>query len=234
MLDAVDGLLGLASEVGQAKPHEHGAGDVVALDARLAALVFLDAGVLFEFAVKLLDLPVHAVFTKPNSGTFVSSTALNHLAQNESAAVAEPDFSPVSTLEVRLVLEPAIVRRAADRGVRDKAAEKFLDQMDEVKDISVPAQRTLWNQSDRMFHRQLSVMTGDALLVELADELAKTMDQSLWKRIKDEGIYEPSRIRLYAAEHRLIYEAIIAGDADGAAFYVERHLTRVLGDIAPK
>lgn len=44
MFDAIDGLLGLASEVGQAQPDEHGAGDMVALDAGLAALVFLDAG----------------------------------------------------------------------------------------------------------------------------------------------------------------------------------------------
>jgi hypothetical protein len=60
VLDAVDGLLGLTSEVGQAEPDEHGTGDVVALDARLAVLVLLDAGSLLEFAVKLLDLPAHA------------------------------------------------------------------------------------------------------------------------------------------------------------------------------
>ena len=58
MLDAIDGLLSLSGEVGQAQPDQHGAGDVIALDARLAALVFLDAGGLLEFAVKLLDLPV--------------------------------------------------------------------------------------------------------------------------------------------------------------------------------
>lgn len=60
MLDAIDGLLRLASEVGQTEPDEHGAGDMVALDARLAALVLLDAGGLLEFAVKLLDFPAHA------------------------------------------------------------------------------------------------------------------------------------------------------------------------------
>lgn len=60
VLDAVDSLLGLASEVGQTEPDEHGAGDVIALDARLAALVFLDTGGLFELAVKLLDFPAHA------------------------------------------------------------------------------------------------------------------------------------------------------------------------------
>lgn len=56
----VDGLLRLASDIGQPKPDDHGAGDVIALDARLAALVFPDAGSLFQFAVKLLDFPANA------------------------------------------------------------------------------------------------------------------------------------------------------------------------------
>jgi DNA-binding FadR family transcriptional regulator len=54
------------------------------------------------------------------------------------------------------------------------------------------------------------------------------------RRLKDEGIYDAGRIRLYVAEHRLIYEAVIQGDADAAAFYVEQHIKRVERDIAPK
>ncbi|TRX00049.1 hypothetical protein [Candidatus Methylobacter oryzae] len=37
------------------------AGDVIALRAGLAALAFLGAGQLFEFAVKFFDLPTHVV-----------------------------------------------------------------------------------------------------------------------------------------------------------------------------
>ena len=54
-----------------------------------------------------------------------------------------------------------------------------------------------------------AVMTGDALLVKIADEVAKTMDQPLWKRLTEDGIYDTGRIRLYVSEHRLIYEAIV-------------------------
>lgn len=35
-------------------------------------------------------------------------------------------------------------------------------------------------------------------------------------------------------EHRLIYEAIVTGNADAAAFYVEQHIHRVQRDIAPQ
>lgn len=178
------------------------------------------------------------VITKRNSGTYVARNAPEILAKagertDEAGSLAQADYSPLATLDVRLILEPAIARRAATKMKRDPLAEHYLDLMDTLTDVSDAEQRTLWNNTDRLFHRQLAAMTGDVLLMKLADEIADTMDQSLWKRLKDEGIYDPARIRLYVAEHRLIYEAIVSGDADAAAFYVEQHLLRVKRDIAP-
>ncbi|ETD40717.1 FCD domain-containing protein [Pseudomonas chlororaphis] len=49
--------------------------------------------------------------------------------------------------------------------------------------------------------------------------------------MRDDGIYDANRIQLYVAEHRLIYEAIVTGDEEAAAFYVENHLKRVQRDI---
>lgn len=175
------------------------------------------------------------VFTKRNSGTYVVASPLDVLAQRgDTHRASEADFSPTSTLDVRLILEPAIARLAAEHGRADPGAERYLAQMETITDVDDPHQRALWNESDRLFHRQLALMTGDALIVKIADEVAKTMDQPLWKRLKDDGIYDAGRIRLYVSEHRLIYEAIVSGDADAAAFYVEQHIRRVRRDIAPK
>ncbi|OXI17910.1 FadR/GntR family transcriptional regulator [Burkholderia sp. AU15512] len=175
------------------------------------------------------------VFTKRNSGTYVVASPLDVLAaRGDTHRAAEPDFSPTSTLDVRLILEPAIARLAAAHGRADSGAERYLAQMETITDVDDPHQRALWNESDRLFHRQLALMTGDALIVKIADEVAKTMDQPLWKRLKDDGIYDAGRIRLYVSEHRLIYEAIVSGDADAAAFYVEQHIRRVRRDITPK
>ncbi|KND57372.1 Transcriptional regulator NanR [Candidatus Paraburkholderia schumanniana] len=178
------------------------------------------------------------VVTKRNSGTYVCANAPDILAsrteaEDESEARLHADFSPSATLDVRLILEPAIARRAAARKKRDKLAEHYLAQMETLTSVADAEERALWNNSDRLLHRQLAVMTGDALLAKLADEIAQTMDQSLWKRLKDDGIYDPSRIRLYVAEHRLIYEAIVCGDGDAAAFYVEQHIHRVKRDMTP-
>jgi DNA-binding FadR family transcriptional regulator len=175
------------------------------------------------------------VVTKRNSGTYVSPGAPDILAAHREAIdeTNRADYSPSATLDVRLILEPAIARRAAAHKKRDELAEHYLAQMETLTDVADAEQRALWNQSDRLFHRQLAVMTGDALLARLAEEIAETMDQSLWKRLKEDGIYDPARIRLYVAEHRLIYEAIVIGDGDAAAFYVEQHIHRVQRDIAP-
>src|SRR5437868_7608089 len=115
------------------------------------------------------------VVTKRNSGTYVSSTAqqrLSSVAEHPEPSDSSADFSPTSTLDVRLILEPAIARRAASRKKRDRMAEQFLAQMETIVDISDSEQRALWNNSDRLFHRQLAIMTGDALLVKLAEEVA--------------------------------------------------------------
>lgn len=173
------------------------------------------------------------VVTKRNSGTYICDDAVVLLQRktNPGCPALEADLSPTSTLQARLLLEPAIVRRAAEHRRRDPLAETYLAQMETITNIEDPEQQMLWNNSDRLFHRQLAVMTGDPLLIRIADEVASTMDQPLWKRLKDQSIFEAQRIRLYAAEHRLIYEAIVEGDADAAAFYVEKHIKRVEKDI---
>lgn len=176
------------------------------------------------------------VVTRRNSGTFVVAVAKQLLAESgtdDAAGPARSDFSPSGTLYVRLILEPAIARRAAALGKRDPLAEHYLAQMETLTDVSDPEQLALWNNSDRLFHRQLAAMTGDPLLAKFAEDIAEAMDQSLWKRLKDDSIDDTARIRLYVAEHRLIYEAIVMGDADAAAFYVEQHIHRVQRDIAP-
>ena len=57
------------------------------------------------------------------------------------------------------------------------------------------------------------------------------MDQPLWRRLHDEAVTDVRRARLFAAEHRLIYEAVLAGDDEAAALYAQRHVERVRRDI---
>jgi DNA-binding FadR family transcriptional regulator len=154
------------------------------------------------------------VETRPGSGTFVAS-------RPPSSAPAH-DASPSAVLEARAQLEPAVARLAAARGQRDPAAENLMAAME-----AEPVDSAVWNTSDRLFHRQLAAMTGNPVLLAFADHVASLMDQPLWQRLRDDSIAVSGRTRLHVAEHRMIYEAIVAGDAEAAAFYSLQHINRV-------
>jgi len=153
------------------------------------------------------------VETRPGAGTFVVGLP-----------PSEPphDASPSAVLEARLALEPQVARLAAARGQGDEAAEKLLEAME-----TEPVDIATWNASDRLFHRQLAVMTGNPVLLAFADHVASLMDEPLWQRLRDDSIAQPGRTRIHVAEHRMIYEAIVAGDAEAAAFYSLQHINRV-------
>src|SRR3954452_4690537 len=160
------------------------------------------------------------VETPPGAGTFV--------AARPPAAEAPHDASPSSVLEARAQLEPAVARLAAARAQRDPAAENLMAAMEaEPVDIAV------WNTSDRLFHRQLAAMTGNPVLLAFADHVASLMDQPLWQRLRDDSIAVSGRTRLHVAEHRMIYEAIVAGDGEAAAFHSLQPITRVRASMEP-
>jgi len=171
------------------------------------------------------------VTTRHGSGTYVAEV-INPDALRIEKNAAEADISPISLIETRLLFEPTIARQSAKRATRDPVAESWLARMAEVKDIDDVHQQALWSECDRLFHRQLAVMSGDTLIIRIADEISEVMSQPLWNRLRDDGIYTAERIQLYVAEHRMIYEAIISGESDAAAFYVEGHLKRVQRDIS--
>ncbi len=171
--------------------------------------------------------------TRANSGTYVVGTVANHadagLVHAENHKV---DTSPMSLLECRTAFEPLIAEFAARTGRRDETAERLLADMDSIADLVEPAQREVWNESNRLFHRQVAVMTGNPLLIGIADLFASVMAEPLWRRLLDDGIHDMRRVKLYVAEHRLIYEAISKGDTEAAAFYVRKHLERVHRDMS--
>ena len=134
------------------------------------------------------------------------------------------DASPSALLEARELLEPRVAALAARHGRPDPYAEELLERMDRAGD---DADGPDWNECDRLFHRQIAVMTDNPVLVALADHVAAVMDQPLWQRLRDESVAVTGRARLHAAEHRMIYEAIVGSDPEAAAFFATQHIQRV-------
>ncbi|MGZ4278276.1 MAG: FadR/GntR family transcriptional regulator [Solirubrobacteraceae bacterium] len=167
------------------------------------------------------------VVTRPGSGTYVADDGVRRAADREPGGAAPADASPSALLEARALLEPQVAALAARRAGRDAEAERLLEAMEAVDDAGSPTGRLAWNDADRLFHRRLAVMTGNPVLAALADHVAAVMDQPLWQRLRDDSVAVAGRMRLHVAEHRMIYEAVVSGDAAAAEFYAAQHIDRV-------
>jgi DNA-binding FadR family transcriptional regulator len=171
------------------------------------------------------------VETRPGSGSFVAADAAERvraLGRDDGAALALPhDASPSALLQARALIEPAVARLASDHGRPDETVERLLEAMDAASDPADAAVRAGWNESDRLFHRQIAAMTGNPVLIGIADHIAALMDQPLWQRLRDDAIATPGRTHIHLAEHRMIYEAIVEGDGEAAELYAAQHVRRV-------
>jgi DNA-binding FadR family transcriptional regulator len=162
--------------------------------------------------------------TRPGSGSFVAADAAERLP---AATPLPHDASPSDLLEARMLIEPPVARLAAQRGRPDPTAARLLEAMEAASDPADPAARAGWNESDRLFHRQIAAMTGNPVLAGIAEHVAALMDQPLWQRLRDDSIATPGRTAIHLAEHRMIYEAIADGDPDAAALFAAQHVKRV-------
>jgi len=167
------------------------------------------------------------VETRPGSGSFVAVDAPERLRSEPAPEVFSHDAGPFAVLEAREAFEPAVTRLAATRARGDPVAERLLADMEQLSDPSDPEERAIWHDADRLFHRQIGAMTGNPVVVALCDQIAEMMDQPLWRRLRDDSIAVPGRMRVHIAEHRMIYEAVTEGDLEAAEQYSRQHIRRV-------
>jgi DNA-binding FadR family transcriptional regulator len=167
------------------------------------------------------------VETRQGAGSFVAADAPRRLTEQPTSALLAHDESPFALLEAREAFEPQVARLAASRPCRDACAEDLLEEMERLSDPGSAEERLIWSEADRLFHRQIGAMTGNPVVVALCDQVAAIMDQPLWRRLRDDSLSNPGRMRIHIAEHRMIYEAVSEGDPDAAESYARQHLRRV-------
>ncbi|MBV9815667.1 MAG: FadR family transcriptional regulator [Alphaproteobacteria bacterium] len=167
------------------------------------------------------------VETRPGSGSFVALDAPQRLRDEPASVLLAHDASPFALLEAREAFEPAVTRIAATRARPDPFAERLLADMERLSDPTNPEERAIWSDADRLFHREVGAMTGNPVVVALCEQIATLMDQPLWRRLRDDSLSNPGRMRIHIAEHRMIYEAVCEGDPEAAELYARQHIRRV-------
>ncbi|MEA2783401.1 MAG: hypothetical protein QOK29_4945 [Rhodospirillaceae bacterium] len=154
------------------------------------------------------------VTRRVGSGTFV-----NFRAQGDTEDIAE-QTSPVELIEVRLGVEPNMVRLAVmNATARD--IERLTNAIERMEKASVDAESfTLWDED---FHQLIAEATRNPLMIWIYRQINTVRTHRQWTAMKDK-VLTPERISEYNAQHTALYEAIRTRDIEAAVAIVTNHL----------
>jgi DNA-binding FadR family transcriptional regulator len=155
------------------------------------------------------------------SGTFVVYDGAR--GDEEIAEVT----SPLELIEVRLALEPHIVRLAVVHGTA-RDMRTLVDLLAELEGCD--EDREHFTDADQRFHLALAIATHNPLIVSIYRRINEVRGHAQWNKMKDK-ILVPSRIVEYNVSHRLIFEAVNRRDANTAAQLIAAHLQEARQDL---
>jgi DNA-binding FadR family transcriptional regulator len=154
------------------------------------------------------------VSRRVGAGTFV-----NFRPQGDTEDIAELT-SPLELIEVRLGIEPNMVRLAVlNATARD--IERLAAAMARMEPSSGDSESfTLW---DEEFHQLIAEATRNPLMVWVYRQINAVRTHSQWNAMKDK-VLTPGRISEYNQQHTALYEAIRTRDIEAAVAIVTNHL----------
>jgi GntR family transcriptional regulator, transcriptional repressor for pyruvate dehydrogenase complex len=181
-------------------------GERLPAENELAAAFGVSRPVVREALVSLRILGLTS--SRSGRGTFVASNRVR-------MPLSFGGIAPEQLHEVRRYLEVPCARLAARRRT-DKDLTELGRLVGEFESEADPAKRV---KVDAQFHVAVARATGNPLFARLVDDLRRAMEeQSLAVSIV------PGRREAAGSEHRKLYEAIRAGDEEGAERVIASHL----------
>ncbi len=155
------------------------------------------------------------------SGTYVSHREpTNH---QEISSIT----SPLEMVEVRIAIEPQIVKLAiANASYRD--LQELLKALKQCEDCDGDSEK--FARADTAFHMALAHCSKNKLLYWIYDRISEVRRFSQWRSMKAK-LLTPERINAYNRQHRRIYEAIAARDTREATDIIKKHLHGVHDDL---
>ena len=148
------------------------------------------------------------------SGTYV--THRKTIDQQEISRVT----SPIEMVEVRIAIEPQMVRLAiANASTQDLDELHSALRQCEACDGDVDQ----FARADTAFHMALAHCSKNKLIYWLYERISEVRQHARWRQMKQK-LLTPERIDFYNHQHRAIHEAILARDAATAVQMIEGHL----------
>ena len=155
------------------------------------------------------------------SGTYV--THRETINQQEIARVT----SPIEMVEVRIAIEPQMVRLAiANASSQD--LDELQSALQQCEACGGDAER--FARADTAFHMALAHCSKNKLIYWLYERISEVRRHSQWRHMKQK-LLTPDRIDFYNRQHRALYEAIATRDTTAAAKMIKNHLYGVQDDL---
>ena len=197
-------------------------GERLPAERQLAAEHGVSRGTVRE-ALRLLEQDA-LLSRRRGSGSYVTYPAADESAERDDVAEIT---SPLQLLEVRLALEPQMVRLAArNMTARDIAGmEEALVEME-----SAERDEEKFSQWDKVFHLAIAEGTRNPLMITMYGQINHVRTHDRWESIKG-AILTPLRIRQYNAHHRDVFDAIRLRDPESAVACMNTHLELAQQDL---
>jgi DNA-binding GntR family transcriptional regulator len=162
----------------------------------------------------------------------LAAEGLVDLVPRQGARVSRVSLRSVRDLfDFRSLLEPAAVRQATEAAAADPALRRQFSAMrSELARIqrrapSQPRSRAFYELADRFDWAIIGATRNEHLRRTIADLRPHTA------RLRNLSHMDPQRVEVSVVEHLRVCDALLAGDADGAADAIADHLTESLQTI---
>lgn len=158
-------------------------------------------------------------------GTFVSSPTLSHMTDTLQRMVRLGRVSLAELCDARLLAEPELAARAAERvGGPEDVAElaSWMARLDEAERDAVGHV-----EADLGFHAEIARMAGNSVFEAIVSSVREPVVRSMMT-----GTAVPRAMYASDEHHRKIFAAISAGDVKRARAAMEEHLRYVAAYIS--
>lgn len=173
-------------------------------------------------SVKALEL-IGILRAKSGNGTFVAEGALARIGRFKVQTLPEDEDSLVEIMEARLVIEPGLVKLAAERPTEDYL--RLLESTIEECRKAFQARNYDFELGFR-FHQILFQMTGNKILIGMFEQMKPTL---VAVRRKIFFKHNDPRVLLHEQDqHAEILGLIGKGEGEAAANLMEAHIAESL------
>ena len=171
----------------------------------------------------VLELLEHQnmVIRQVGSGTYVTHRKITN--QQEISRIT----SPLEMVEVRIAIEPQMVRLAiANASSQD--LEELHSALEQCEACDGDSEK--FARADTAFHMALAHCSKNKLIYWLYERISEVRRHSQWRQMKQK-LLTPERIDFYNSQHRALYDAIASRDTATAASMIKNHLYGVHDDL---